>query len=211
MNLETLKDTLDTIMMRIRLMFSRGNVTLVFKDEAGKIQRLQVSGLAGELSNEIDHAEPYGLAARPLTGAEVFMNAVLGQRGQLTAMIVGDPRYRPHGLKDGEVVLWSKHGQRVWMKDDGSVEITAPAPVKINAPALDVEAPDVTVTSENVSVTADNVAISATSAALECDDIAFGGNSGQPVARVGDMVNVGSGSSQGLWPIVSGSDKMRVG
>lgn len=33
----------------------------------------------------------------------------------------------------------------------------------------------------------------------------LGGEGGKPVARIGDKVNVGSGSSAGLWPIVEGS------
>lgn len=33
----------------------------------------------------------------------------------------------------------------------------------------------------------------------------LGGEDGKPVARIGDRVSVGSGSSAGLWPIVEGS------
>ena len=36
--------------------------------------------------------------------------------------------------------------------------------------------------------------------------IELGGEGGPKVARIGDKVNVGSGSSAGLWPIVEGSD-----
>jgi len=35
--------------------------------------------------------------------------------------------------------------------------------------------------------------------------VSLGGEGGPAVARVGDMVNVGFGSSAGLWPIVEGS------
>lgn len=36
----------------------------------------------------------------------------------------------------------------------------------------------------------------------------LGGPGGSRVARIGDKVHVGSGSSAGLWPIVEGSDKV---
>ncbi len=36
-------------------------------------------------------------------------------------------------------------------------------------------------------------------------NVELGGEGGKPVARVGDMVEVGSGSSAGKWPIVEGS------
>ncbi|WP_085593524.1 phage baseplate assembly protein V [Thalassospira sp. MCCC 1A01428] len=210
MNLEQIKDALDAIKIRIRMLFTRGNVTLVYTDQTGEIQRVQISGLAGELLNDVDHAQPYGLAARPLVGAEAFMASVLGQRGQLTALIIGDPRYRPIGIKDGEVVVWSKFGQTVWLHDDGTLTVSVPNTVKVTAPKVEVEAPEVIVNASTVAINANNVTIAAQSASLDCNDISFGGEGGQPVARVGDMVNVGSGSSAGLWPIVSGSEKMKV-
>lgn len=40
---------------------------------------------------------------------------------------------------------------------------------------------------------------------VESPNVSLGGEGGKPVARVGDMVNVQSGSSAGLWPIVEGS------
>lgn len=40
---------------------------------------------------------------------------------------------------------------------------------------------------------------------VNAPQIDLGGAGGKPVARIGDKVNVGSGSSAGLWPIVEGS------
>lgn len=42
------------------------------------------------------------------------------------------------------------------------------------------------------------------------DDISLGGEGGAKVARVGDLVNVSSGSSAGQWPIISGSNKVKA-
>jgi len=41
--------------------------------------------------------------------------------------------------------------------------------------------------------------------------VELGGVGGAAVARVGDMVAVGAGSSAGNWPIVTGSDKVNAG
>jgi phage baseplate assembly protein gpV len=49
------------------------------------------------------------------------------------------------------------------------------------------------------------VKITAPAVIVDSPLVQLGGNGGRKVARVGDMVNVGSGSSQGLWPIVEGS------
>lgn len=41
-------------------------------------------------------------------------------------------------------------------------------------------------------------------------NINLGDTGGQPIARVGDKVNIASGSSAGQWPIISGSDKVKA-
>jgi phage baseplate assembly protein V len=40
-------------------------------------------------------------------------------------------------------------------------------------------------------------------------NINLGGSGGQPVARVGDEIEISSGSSAGKWPIISGSGKIK--
>lgn len=40
--------------------------------------------------------------------------------------------------------------------------------------------------------------------------VELGGEGGQAVARIGDEVEVTSGSSQGRWKIVTGSDRVRA-
>ena len=41
---------------------------------------------------------------------------------------------------------------------------------------------------------------------VEAETVTLGGEGGEKVARIGDRVQVGAGSSAGLWPIVEGSD-----
>ncbi|WP_085616316.1 phage baseplate assembly protein domain-containing protein [Thalassospira alkalitolerans] len=209
MRTDKIKDTLDNIKLRLKLLFSRASVTYVYQIEPGKLRHLQVHGLG--LDDKIEHAEAYGLAVYPLEGAEAFVSSILGQRSHLVATIISDPRHRPTGGRPGEVVLWSRWGQTVWFHADGTAAISAPKAVTVDAPEVTVNAPTVTINGTDVNVNATNVAISAQSASLDCDDIAFGGEDAQPVARIGDLVNVTSGSSAGLHEIVSGSSKMRVG
>ncbi|WP_417536091.1 phage baseplate assembly protein V [Methylophaga sp.] len=54
----------------------------------------------------------------------------------------------------------------------------------------------------------DQILVEAPKVVVQSDDISLGGEGGAKVARVGDLVAVGSGSSAGNWPIVSGSDKV---
>lgn len=55
----------------------------------------------------------------------------------------------------------------------------------------------------------DHIRVTSPKVVIDSDDISLGGDGGSPVARVGDMVRVATGSSQGDWPIVSGSEKVK--
>jgi len=114
--------------------------------------------------------------------------SLLGQRSHLLAFVT-DPRSAPTDRKAGEVILWSKHGQRIWLHQDGSMTLDAPASITVNSP--------------EVTLTADK-------AVLNANTIDLGGEGGEQVACIGDMVKVSGGSSAGLHPIVSGSKKVRA-
>jgi len=55
----------------------------------------------------------------------------------------------------------------------------------------------------------DRIEVEAPKVVVKSDDVHLGAEGGLRVARVGDLVRVGNGSSQGDWPIVSGSSKVR--
>lgn len=210
MDYSKIKDTLENIKLRLKLLFTRAAITYVYEIEDGKMRKVQVRGLG--LNDEVEHAEPYGLAMYPLLGAEAFLSSVLGQRGHLVGSLIADPRFRPTGDKPGEVIVWSKYGQTIWLHDDGTLRVSSPNKVEITAPEVTTNAPLINVNGTDVNINATNVAISAQSASLDCNDIAFGGDEdARPVARVGDLVEVTTGSSAGTYEIISGSSKMRVG
>ncbi len=54
----------------------------------------------------------------------------------------------------------------------------------------------------------DHIRVKAPKVVVESDDVSLGSEGGAKVARVGDRVQVDTGSSSGLWPIVEGSDKV---
>lgn len=62
---------------------------------------------------------------------------------------------------------------------------------------------------QSIILKRDHIRVKSPKVVVESDDIHFGGEGGAKVARIGDRVEVGSGSSAGLWPIVEGSDKVK--
>lgn len=54
----------------------------------------------------------------------------------------------------------------------------------------------------------DRIEVESPKVVVISEDISLGGEGGAKLARVGDLVAVGGGSSAGNWPIISGSDKV---
>lgn len=151
-------------------------------DDGTKMQLVQLGILAGELRDKVEHFQPYGLTSVPFTGAEAVVVFPSGSREHGLAVVIDDRRYRLTALDEGEVALYDDQGQKVHLTRDG-IEIATEQKVTVQAPHVYVDSADV---------------------------VLGGTSGGQKVARIGDRVNVGSGDSAGLWPIVEGSDTVKA-
>jgi phage baseplate assembly protein V len=161
------------------MMVSRAVVKIV--DDSLKMQSVQIALLADELKDGVERFQQYGLTSHPKTGAEGIALFLGGNRDHGIVICVDDRRYRLKDLEAGEVALYDDLGQKVFLSRNGIfVETDREDGVRVIAPKVVVES----------------------------DDISLGSEGGQKVARIGDLVNVGSGSSAGQWPIASGSDKV---
>lgn len=86
---------------------------------------LQIETLADELHNDVEEAEPYGFASHTPSevseGVAVFLN-----NNPDHGVCVGwfDRSFRPAGLKVGESIMYSKHGQTIKFDDAGAITIT---------------------------------------------------------------------------------------
>lgn len=59
-----------------------------------------------------------------------------------------------------------------------------------------------------IAVTGDTATVTAANVIVNSPNVQLGGDGGKRVARIGDRVDVGAGSSKGLWPIVEGSSQV---
>lgn len=206
---------------RLANLLKRAGVVVMLPQVAGDLPRIQVRLFSGELKDGVPVLQPYGFYGRVLPAssngqaAETDLLSVLEDLH--IALPPADRRFQITGLVDGEVCIATDEDEdaglcRLHFKRGKLVELTC-ANVVVNA----TENAQVNA-GANVSVTGgDDVEISAGSnvtinaganAVINGEDLALGGVGGPRVARVGDLVNVGSGSSAGTWPIVSGSDKV---
>lgn len=166
---------LSPIWRRLRLLISRGVVTL--SDSAAGLQRLQVKLLKGEHS-VVEHMEPYGFTSHPLKGAETIAAAIGGVRGHLVGLVASDRRYRRKGLAEGEVCLYTDEGDElvfnrgriVRLKAGNAVEVTAPQVTVFASTSVTLDTPETTCTGK-LTVVKDIVSSTGNvKAALEVQD-----------------------------------------
>lgn len=87
---------------------ARGVVAL--GNAASKMQTLQLTLLAGEVKDGVEHLEPYGYTSAPHPGAEALVGFLGGDRSHGVVLVVADRRFRLQGLAPGEVALHTDEG-----------------------------------------------------------------------------------------------------
>lgn len=114
--LRELRQRMDTAITRA--VIERVNDTL-------KTQRLQLTLLEGEVVDDVEHMQPYGLSFVPPDGAEALALAVGGMRGHTVAVCAQHPDERPKNGKPRTGGLYSKGEWRLFIDDQGRVHLGA--------------------------------------------------------------------------------------
>lgn len=174
---------------RVQMMIGRAVIAAIADD--AKAQALQLELLTDEVHDGVERFQGYGFTSHPHPGAEALVAFVGGTRSHGVVVQVEDRRYRLKNIAAGEVAIFDDLGQAVHLKRDG---IAIASGLKVT-----VDAPEVAVTGDAVTVDADTVDVTAETVTIESGTIRLGGAGGQPVARVGDDVDLGTGK------IISGS------
>jgi phage baseplate assembly protein V len=137
-----------TLSSSISNMLSRGAVTLT--NAAGKLQTLQVSLLANESKDAVEHLEPYGYTSHPLPGAEVLAAFIDGDRSHGVIIAASDRRYRVQALLPGEVAIYTHEGDSIILKNGHVIQMTtqtltinATTKVEMTTPLLQITGGDV--------------------------------------------------------------------
>lgn len=105
--------------------------TLEATNDDPKLQEVDVNLLHGEKSRGVEHVQPYGFSSRPVAPskqsdgsmkrAEALVAHSDGSRSHPVVIAVTDRRFRPKGMKEGEVQFHDDQGQKVHLTRDGIV------------------------------------------------------------------------------------------
>jgi phage baseplate assembly protein V len=111
--------SIERLYRRVRMALAPGRVTAT--NDAGTVQKLQITLGDGQVVDAVPAVYIYGLAMRPHPGADVVFLANGGDRGDGCIVAVNDQRYRLTGLAEGEVCLHDDIGHKVYLSRSGIV------------------------------------------------------------------------------------------
>jgi phage gp45-like len=119
--------------------------TLESTDDSPLMQQVVARLFHSEQGQALEHFHQYGFTARPKkptgTGllrqaAEAIFAHLGGNRSHGIALMVGDRRYRPNNLQEGEVVLHDDQGNQVYISR-GTIVINAASGMAVHVQTAD--------------------------------------------------------------------------
>lgn len=107
--------------------------------DSTRLQELELEVFSRERILRAERFQQYGLTSVPHPGAECVVVFAQGNRDHPLVVAVEDRGDRPTGLAAGEVMVYARGGARVHLKADGSLRLTSPVRVELEAPEVSAE------------------------------------------------------------------------
>lgn len=126
---------MNKILNSLRLMVGRCVVMATRTENGEMLADLEL--IAGEKRRGVEFLQQFGFSSRPMGDVSGLALFVGGNRDNGILIATNADGKNPE-LKKGEVCLFSPHGQKILLKEDGSVEVSAAAG-KVITLANDVE------------------------------------------------------------------------
>jgi phage gp45-like len=98
-------------------------VVLQSTNDGHKMQTMQATGLDGEVWDDLEYYQPYGITARAKPGSEGIVLPIGGDRGHGVVISTDDRNSRKKDLAVGEVALYSENGDYLHLKNGNKVEL----------------------------------------------------------------------------------------
>ena len=144
MVVEKLKELIRPLTRRIFLMLARAIVENV--DDSKTLQYNQVSLLSGEIRDNLERFQNYGVTASPPVGSEAIAVFLAGNRDHGIILAVENREYRISGLSQGEVCIYTDEGDKIHLKRGNKVEVTTNEFKVVAATKAEIEAPIINMT-----------------------------------------------------------------
>lgn len=110
---------IEAILKKLFLLIGRGIVKQV--NASGKVQRIQITGVKGEIISDMERMQNYGFESYPSTEMEATTLFFNGNRDQGVVICVTDRAVKPITLSENDVLVYDKHGNTIHCKSTGIV------------------------------------------------------------------------------------------
>jgi phage baseplate assembly protein V len=84
------------------------------------IQLVRAIALSGEVFEEVERIQEYGLSSVPPVDSETVIVQICGIKDNPVVLKIDSAKYRPTGSKNGEVIMYSMHGQKIKLDENGN-------------------------------------------------------------------------------------------
>ena len=146
-----MRSALDRLYGRLVSLVAIGRITATTALEGRGLRQAQLRIDDAEARDATPLLAQYGLATRPLAGAQAVVLFLTGDRSRGLVIATNDARYQIE-MKEGEVALHDNLGQRVHLTRTGIVIDGAGRTVRIqHAPEVVADTPRLTVTGDVVA------------------------------------------------------------
>lgn len=115
----------------------RGKVTLVVSSEP--VQRIQLSGLADEILQDLEHLQEFGFTSCPPEGTEAVVIPLGGDTSHGVIVATEHGSFRIKNLKPGETAIYSNEGAKIVIKKGRIIEADCDV-YKVNCKSYQVNA-----------------------------------------------------------------------
>ena len=115
----------------------RGKITLVVSSEP--IQRVQLSGLADETLQDLEHLQEFGFTSNPPEGTEAVVIPLGGNSSHGVLVATQHGSFRIKNLKPGETAIYSNEGAKIVIKQGKIIEADCDI-YKVNCKQYEVNA-----------------------------------------------------------------------
>jgi len=111
--------------LKKRIMHLIGRAILQAIDNSQKTQKIRIEGYKGEISDEVEKLEDYGLTCYPPVdgNTENLVLYINGDRAFGIAIKSHNREYRPTDLSEGEVCLYDKNNVRITLTASKTIDM----------------------------------------------------------------------------------------
>jgi phage baseplate assembly protein V len=151
------------ILHRIDMMISRG--VLRATSDRGGVQTMQLGLLEGEVADDVERFQSYGVSSVPPNGGDALVAFISGNRDHGVVLAVNDRGSRPKDQKAGEVILYNDKDVRVALTTDGDLVIGTKRHITLECEE------DITIKSKTMAIEVEEtISIKAKALEIEAED-----------------------------------------